>query len=562
MGALVSLLRQPPLIGYLLAGLLIGLFGIVNANGATFETMSQIGVTLLLFLVGMELSFEDLKAVGKPAVIVGIGEILITFVVTCILSFLFGFDWIMAVYIGAALSFSSTIIVVKLLSQKNDLASLHGKMSLGILLFEDVVAITILMLMSSFGAGTTSSILIPFILWLVKGSLIFTTTLFLSRFFFPRFMKIVALSPEMVFVTSIAWCLGLASLVSLPFIGFSSEIGGFLAGLALANSSEHYQIISRIRPVRDFFVTIFFIALGTSMLLSDIFSVLLPALVLSLFILVGKPIIVLSLMGLSGFRKRTAFLTGITIAQISEFGLILIVLGIKVGHVSQTAVSLVTLVGVITMTASTYLIIYGNKIYRFLSPHLALFEKKNMQAYGETQHRSWNDHIILVGYNRVGRMLLAVLKELNHPIVVVDFDPSVITQLTADGIEALYGDISDHEFLALLHLDKAKLVVSTVLDVQDNMTLLEAIRSGERFPLTIITASYPTDAIELYEAKADFVLIPYHVGGEHIAHLIEEHGIDHERFHKLGSRHFDHLVNELGRRRTNETSFFYHFLPR
>lgn len=516
---LFRFLKQPPLLAYILAGIIIGPFGNFQLQGQELlRTLGELGIAFLLFTIGLELRLSDLKSVGRIALITGTAQILFTSVIGYIISIALGFSQIASLYIAIALTFSSTIIIVKLLSDKKDLQSLYGKISVGFLLVQDFFAILLLIFLSSFSAGEASAL--GMFLSLLKGILLFSLVLFLSKNIFPKILDKIATSSETLFLFSIAWALGLAALVASPPLGFSIEIGGFLAGLALANTSENFQILGKIRPLRDFFITIFFVFLGMSMSFSSISNVWIPILLFSAFVLIGNPLIVMTIMGVMGYRKRTSFLAGLTVAQISEFSLIVVFLGQKIGHISSEIVSVVTSVGVITFAASTYLILNGDKIYKILEKVLVIFERKVTTEEDLGEH-DYKDHVILIGVNRAGSSVLDALLKQGEKVLVVDFNPDIIRNLKNRRIKTLFGDISDFEIQERSALKDAKLVISTVSDIDDNMLLISEIKKLKKRPKLVTIAQDDREEEELKKAGANYVIQPHVLGGRHLAHLIK-----------------------------------------
>ena len=323
-----------------------------------------------------------------------------------------------------------------------------------------------------------------------------------------------------------AWAFGLASLVSSPLIGFSVEIGGFLAGLSLANSTENFQIAAKIRSLRDFFITIFFVILGMNLTFSNIATILYPAIILSVFVLVGNPIIVMVIMGVLGYRKRTSFLAGLTVAQISEFSLIIVFLGQRIGHLTGEIVTLITVVGIVTFTLSTYMIVNGNKLYLFLAPLLSVFEKKHGKK-DEVLHSSKElseikNHIVLVGGDQMGESLIDVFQSMNREVVVIDFDPAIVNKPEFRNVHRLFGDISDIEIKELAKVHSAHLIVSTIPDVEDNLILVREIKNKKGNAIVIVTAFDSKDAKVLYAEKADYVVLPHLAGGRQLAKVLEK----------------------------------------
>jgi Kef-type K+ transport system membrane component KefB len=516
--------KQPPILAYILTGILLGPVGLFHIESEeVLTTMGQFGITFLLFMLGLELKLKDLKSTGKTSLILGVGQIIFTSLIGIGISLVFGMSMIASLYIGFALTFSSTIIVVKLLSDKKDLNSLYGKLSIGLLLVQDFVAILALILLAGLsgnGAGGVSYL--SFLEVIIKVVLLFIVVGYLSQYLVPKLVDKIANSSELLFLFSVAWAFGIAALISSPWVGFSIEIGGFLAGIALANSMEHLQIVARIRPLRDFFVTIFFVMLGMEMMFTNVHTILLPAVFLSIFVLIAKPIIVMSVLGFLGYRKRTSFFTGLIVGQVSEFSLILIFLGSRLGHLPQEIISLVTITGIITFVVSTYMIMHSNALYKRLKNYLSFFEFRHAKAEDTVLNQEFDDHTILIGANRTGQAILDAIKKSQSDIVVVDFDPDVISILQKKEIICLFGDIADSDIQEKVKLDRAKLIISTVADIHDNMLLIDSVKHRNKKIKIIVLAHTQKDAEYLYKAGAHYVVIPHLSSGIHIAEFIKE----------------------------------------
>ena len=521
-------LKQPIILAYILTGIIVGPFALFNfSNKDVLQLMAQFGITLLLFMVGLELKFGDLKSVGKVSLLTGVGQIVFTSLIGYFICLALGFISITSLYVSIALTFSSTIIIVKLLSDKRDLHSLYGKISVGFLLVQDFFAILLLIFLAGFNNLNGESLSTwSFVITLAKGVILFIGIIYLSKTLLPKMVDMVAHSSEALFLFSLAWAFGLASLVSSPLIGFSVEIGGFLAGLSLANSSENLQIASKIRSLRDFFITIFFVILGMNLTFNNINAIMYPAIILSLFVLIGNPIIVMVIMGALGYRKRTSFLAGLTVAQISEFSLIIVFLGNKIGHLTGEVVTLITVVGIITFTFSTYMIVNGNKLYLFLAPILSVFEKKHGKK-DEVLHSSKElseikNHIVLIGGDQMGESLIDVFQSMNRKVVVIDFDPTIINKPDFRNVHRLFGDISDIEIKEFAKIHAAYLVVSTIPDVEDNLILVREIKDKKSNAIVIVTAFDSKDAKMLYAENADYVVLPHLAGGRQLAKILEK----------------------------------------
>ena len=542
-GIISRALKQPLILAYILSGIVISFLGVFrHLDRTVLELLANLGIAFLLFLVGIELKIEDLKHVGKAAVLTGLGQIVFTALVGFIIISALGFGPVAALYIAIAITFSSTVIIIKLLAEKHDLQSLYGKIAVGFLLVQDFVAILALMILSGFGNGGIPSFL--GILWvLLKGALLIGFSYYASRPILKILFKLTSSSVELLFVSAIAWAF-LLSAIGEKF-GFSVAIGAFLGGMAIASSPYRIQISARIKPLRDFFIIIFFILLGASMAGGAGGVLVSHVIILSLFILIGNPLIVIAIMLTLGFRNRTSFLASVTVAQISEFSLILMAVGLTFSHVTSEMVALVAAVGIVTITLSSYLILYGDKIYRVLAkPLLRIFPEKPRDPY-VVGREALKDHVILVGAEQMGWDILESIKnkfEDKKKLLVVDFNPEIIKTLTASGYNAVFGDISDPELLEELELGRAKLIIITDPDIGDSSHLIKFAKD-KNFSGPIMGAAYWLhDAIKLYEAGADYVVVPEEVGGKHVARILADHWDNLKAIKKSKSKYFEELL--------------------
>ena len=524
------ILKQPLIIGYIIAGVIAGPFflGVLPGIDA-ISVFSQFGIAFLLFIVGLHLSPRVIKEVGRISLITGIGQIVFTFLLGYFLATVLGFSPLTAAYLAMAISFSSTIIIMKLLSDKGDLDALYGKISIGFLLVQDLVAIIILILVSSFSSGDFLGQIGATVL---KGIVLLAVLTPVSIYVLPRFQRFFAKSQEFLFVFSIAWGLGIASLFS--YAGLTIEVGALIAGVLLSVSPYNLEISSRMKPLRDFFLISFFLLLGAQLTVGNIGSLVFPAILFSLLILIGNPLIVMTLMAIEGYTKKTNFLAGLTVAQISEFSLILIALGVRVGHLQPEVLSLMTLIGMITIAGCTYMIIYSSKLYHKLSKHLSLFEKKGLR---ERKIKKREVDAILFGYNRIGFGILSSLKKIKKKYLVVDYNPDVVANLAKLGVPSLYGDVDDEDLLESLSLDKIDIAVSTIPDFETNALLSEKIRDVNKKAIIIARAHSIEDALDLYKKGASYVLTPHFLGGEYVARMLSIIKTDEAGYREERERH-------------------------
>ncbi len=543
---LVNMFKQPTVLAYIFAGLLLGPLGIWKIHqGEILHSLSEIGITLLLFMVGLELDISELKKIGRKALIAGAAQVTITGALGLVLALGFGLSPIAAIYVAVGLSFSSTIIVVKLLSEKRELQSLYGRLALGIFLVQDLVALVMLMTLSSAGGSDTAGNALP--MW---GTLLFTagkaTVLvaiiaLVSKFVFPRLLKFIGKSDELLLIFSLAWAIGFASFVKLPFMGFSLEIGGFLAGLALSRSSLHHEVSARIRSLRDFFIMIFFVVLGSQLQFAGMGSLIIPAILLSLFVLIGKPLIVLVIMSTLGYKPRTGFMTGLTVGQVSEFSLILLALAIKIGHVDSTIGSLMTLVAIVTIAISSFFIMRGESIYDRLAGMLDWFDFKDGSAERHLKITALKNHIVLLGAHRTGKELAESFLRHGQKFVIIDFNPEVAEHYARLGVPAICGDASDPYIQELANLRSARMIVSTLPGASDNRAIAESVKNQHLHAKLIVTAQNEADARALYQYEVDYVLLPHYINGLHLSKILK-HPHPHQQLSHLKTQHLKALA--------------------
>lgn len=544
--SLIRVFKQPVVIGYILAGIIIAViieygFFDIGSSSEIIGIFSKLGVAFLLFIVGLHLNPKIIKEIGTSSLIIGFGQMLLTFVASFLFSmFILKFDLITSSYVGIALMFSSTIIVTKLLSDKGQLDSLYGKISIGILIIQDVVAVGVLMFISSISTNLNfTSLAIRGVLY---GTGLIAFLFLIGFFIFPVLIRSIAKSHELLFLFSIFWCFAVASLFDLA--GFSIEIGALVAGVVLSISPYSTEISSKVKSLRDFFLILFFIILGLNTQISHISQTLINAILLSLIVLILKPIILICLMALHGHAKRNNFLVGITLAQISEFSLIILAMGVSIGHIDSLILSTLTLTGIIAITLSTYMSNYANEFYKKIYGFISLFERKNIR---EEKKRKKSYQAILFGYNRIGFSILRSLKKINKSYLVVDFNPDTISDLQKFRIPCLYGDAFDSELLEELSLDKVDLIVSTIPEFETNFLLIEETRLVNPDAIIVVRAHQIEEALQLYKKGASYVLTPHFLGGEYIAKMIEFDKINREKYKEEKEKHIQMLQKMFAR---------------
>jgi len=378
------------------------------ASHDQIELLAKIGIAILLFIVGLKLDLHLIRTMGPVALATGLGQVIFTSLFGFLIALAFGMSMVSAAYTAVALTFSSTIIIVKLLSDKKEIDSLHGRIAIGFLIVQDILVVLAMIALSTFGGagGQETSFLWEILTALGTGSLFLGGLLILMRTAIPRLLDQLARSQELLVLFSIAWAVVLGA--AGDALGFSTEVGAFLAGVSLASTHYREAIGSRLVTLRDFLLLFFFIELGSRLDLSMLGGQLVSAAVFSVFVLVGNPLIVMIIMGIMGYRRRTSFLAGLAVAQISEFSLILASLGLSLGHIDKETVGLITLVGIVTIGLSTYMILYSGSLYRFLSPWLSIFErqKTHRESVPEDVPSDEQVDVILLGLGQYGTSIL------------------------------------------------------------------------------------------------------------------------------------------------------------
>lgn len=534
--ALVSLimrwLKQPLIIGYILTGVLVGpsVLSVIKSP-TTMETFSSIGIALLLFIVGLGLNPRVIKDIGKVASIAGIAQILLSAGTGYVVGLAFGLNIVESLFIGVALAFSSTIIILKLLSDKKELTRLYGKIATGLLLIQDVLATIALLFVtanSTEGGFSASHLLVLF----VKGAIVAGGLLLIGNIILPRYHKMIAGSQEFLFLFAVGWGFGGAAL--FQYLGFSLEIGALLSGVALASLPYSQEIGSRLRPLRDFFVIVFFISLGAQLSFNNLLPLVPILIALSLVVIIMKPVIVMVIMGLMGYTKRTSFKTAITMGQVSEFSIVFVIIGFKAELISATLVNIVTILALVSIAASTYMMIYSDKIFSLIENSLNLFERKKPKSDHEIKQAY---ELMLFGYQKGGHEFVKVFKALKKRYVVIDYDPEVIDTIDSRRIPYIYGDAMDIELLDEIGISKSKLIVSTISDFNTNKFLIKSIAKINPVAVIIVSADNLDQAAELYDLGASYVSIPHYIGSEKIGSFIKKSHLKKSEFKKYRKQH-------------------------
>ncbi|MBI4098879.1 MAG: cation:proton antiporter [Candidatus Magasanikbacteria bacterium] len=512
---IASLLRQPLIIAYIATGILVSPL-LLGADHATMEALSQIGIALLLFIVGLGLSPTVLKKIGGVALVTGVIQIAVIGALAFLMGHWFGYGVLPSLYLAAALAFSSTIVVVHVLTERGHLEKLYGTITVGILLVQDVVAVVLLMGMSTFSlsdAGDASILVL-----LARGGALLFVLGIAGAYILPHVVKSIARSRELLFIFSLAWLFVVAGVFYTW--GFSVEVGALLAGVALSVSVYRFEISARLRSIRDFFIIVFFVLLGLSADLDSIALVLPAALLLSLLVIIGKPLVVMMVMGLLGYTRRAYVPAGLALAQISEFSFILIARGFDNGAVPVEFMTLITLVGLISIAASTYFMHYSEPLIRVFGPVVALFERAGAVAVNEKE--TVKPEFLLFGHNRIGYALMEYFHKKRASLLVIDYDPAIVERVSAQGMPVRYGDAGDEDLLASLPWERVRYVISTIPEEEVSMLIVRAAERYRKGATVIVTSHDIDEALRLYERGASFVIMPHFLGGDFLVRMLQD----------------------------------------
>ncbi|WP_027251341.1 cation:proton antiporter [Photobacterium halotolerans] len=526
-GFLGVLLRQPMIVSFIAVGVLAGpsLLDIVQSH-EHIELLAELGIVVLLFLVGLKLDLKLIRTLGPVALATGLGQVAFTSAFGFVLGIILGLDTVTSLYVAVALTFSSTIIIVKLLSDKREVDSLHGRIAVGFLIVQDLVVVLAMMALSAFGigaqAGAGDSALDHIGSVLLYGLMMLGFVLLFIRYLATPLVSRIARSHELLITFAIGWAALLAAIGSQ--LGLSKELGGLLAGISLASTPFREAIVARLASLRDFLLLFFFIALGLQLDFGLLGSQVTPALILSVFVLVGNPLIVIVIMGMMGYRKRTGFLAGLTVAQISEFSLIFMAMGLSLGHVTAESLGLVTLVGLITIAMSVYMITYSHSLYSLLEPWLGIFERSKpyREEALEDHHIGKQSYdVILFGMGRYGKAIAHYLQKEGFSFLAVDFNPDEVRRWRNQGHKVMYGDASDPVFVSDLPLNGVKWVVSAmpqhdigVTHEDPRLLLIEGLKQQHYTGGIAISTQQLHDQQLLKEKGATLILLPFHDAAE------------------------------------------------
>lgn len=539
LGATISFalhkLRQPLIIGYILTGVLAGpaAFRIISGTEA-MNGMGEIGISLLIFIIGLELSPRVFMRLRKTIFITTTTQMLTTGGLGFMLARLLEFGRMESAVIGLSLALSSTVIIVKLFHDKRETTRLYAQIVIGMLIVQDVFVTA-----GKFGLaarstdGSTNAVIHLAAIGIIATGLLYL----LSKRLVPLLARSIGESKEILLLFALGWGLGWA--LVFKETGFSIEIGALFAGISLAQLPYSHEMSSRLKPLRDFFIVIFFVTLGQGLSPDNLGMILPTAIIFSLFVLVIKPIFTLIGMGMLGYTKRTSFKTAVSIGQISEFSLVFATAAVHAGLAREQVADILTVVALLTFAVSTYFIKYDNNLYSKIERQLRLFEKKITMP--EKRFTSPSHPIVLFGYRRNSREFIKTFQRMGKKFVIVDYDPDMIEALGSRDEEYQYGDATDSEFLEELQLDKSQLVVSTISDFKTNEFLANWLSQHNPRAVFVCSSDNAANASSLYSEGASYVMMPHFVGNQKLSAFIRKNGFSKAEFKQYREKHLAYL---------------------
>jgi len=520
LGLLASRLRQPLIIGYVVTGMIIGppIFGLIK-NLAPVQLLSELGIALLLFIIGLELDLKRIREVGLKSSFLGIMQVGATTIIGYAILRLIGLSSTVSFYFALILSFSSTILLVKLLNEKKELESLHGQLVLGVLVIQDILAIIALSIIQvSHTTGSGASYAFLFIL---KALLFIAVCYLTSKALMPALIRETSRTIELTFITALTMVFVFGSFAVI--MGFSFAIGAFAAGLIFSSGITNAQISARLTPLRDFFLVLFFVTFGMKMIFGSASQLIFYIIPLAIIVLLIKPALTYFASRILGFGQRTSFLSSLILAQSSEFGLVLASVGLALGHLDTTQASAISIVTLVTMVASAYLVKYDQKLFEYFKNH-KFFGEEKVHYHRQYEHNGFSHlkgHYVIFGYHPLTIGLLKQLRREGKTILVADHNPEKVKEVEKMGLPSILIELNNVDAYEKLNIEKARAVISTINHLQGNLTLISESKRINPKALVMVTARDNHDHNELLRAGADFVAIPLLLSGKEIGdHLL------------------------------------------
>lgn len=526
---LVKLLRQPIIIGYVLAGVL---FSLSSAKGYSSSReiliISELGITFLLFLIGLDFSLKNFKYFGKDILIATGMQSLCFFGIALWISREFGYSWPQSVYLSILFVFSSTLLVAKYLEDKKETNTLHGKIIISTLMLQDFLAIFILTFLGLFYEPSLSQATLT----ILGGIALLIIAYLFAKYFLNFLLKRALRFPELFFIFSLGVCFFFVYLS--PALGYSASVGAFIAGVTLANTAYKNDIYGRLKPLILFFSMLFFLGLGLQVKINFGMKTVYLILILCLLNLLLKPAIIFLTLKMRGYDSKTAFLSGLNLAQMSEFGIIILASGTVSGLVSPELMSLGIISLSLTMVLSSYYIKYDSKIYHYFSWHFQQFDRFFNELFtgkkiSPEPVKVSDYNVLFFGYYDISREVYDKLKSIGKSILVIENDPVNIRLLKKENIPYLYNSLVSPDFFSRFKFEKVDFAVSSLVDLEENKMIIRHLKERNPKTTVIVTAKSIRESIVLYDHNADYVIYPFYLNEQHVSVLLEDYSLDANR---------------------------------
>jgi len=524
LGCIAKILKQPLLLAYIVAGVIIGPIGfaLITSN-AEITILAELGVAFLLFVVGIQSNFSQLFKLKKPIIFGSLSQVVATTAITMALIQFAGFGFVESVYLGLILAFSSTAIVIKQLSNMNLISTLHGRLILGFALFQDTLAVLLLPVLAApamlFSVALSGN-------FLLSIAILAVIALFLNKIALPVLLKHFSEPSELFYLLLVSCCFGFIYISNT--LNFSIVVGAFIGGLTLSGMPYSTEAFGKIKGLRDFFATVFFVSLGMQVSLAFIG---LPAFVLLLMFLVLfliNPIIYFIISLASGLKAKSALFVGLALGQASEFSFILANQGLRMGQISPQLFSASILAITVSMASTPYMMGQSDNVHSFLSKIFRPVTKKHRHKFGKKERKleclpekTCKDHIVIIGAGFLGKQLVSALNNV-HPLAVIDHDSEVVQKLISQKIPVVYGEADNEEILEKIGLAKAKVIVLAIPRTRKSEALISKAKKTNPGILAVARAGNFREALSLYNKGADYVLLPEVIGSNVLLrHLID-----------------------------------------
>lgn len=547
---ILKLLKQPLIVGYIITGMIAGGY-LVNSLEIKniIKIFSELGVALMLFIVGLDLKFKIFKEIGKQSIMIAVLQEIFTILIGFFILLLLNFNYLESLYLSIAISFSSTIIMIKLISDKGDLEKLYGKLAIGFLIIQDFITVILLIIFPLLPINNNiNNISINFEKLFSSIILILGLPL-LGIYFLPKIENIINSSKEILFLFSITFLLIVSSLFKL--LGLGLEVGALIAGVTMANLVSSSEISLKLKSLKEFFLIIFFIYLGFNLTIPQIKDLLLiPGIAISLFVIIGNPLILYILLKLMKINNKSSFMLGLTSAQISEFSFIFISLGNKLNHIESNLLSLIALVGLVTIFVSSYMVYYSEKLYNLIFRKILRIKEKY-----EINEKILKEEfeILLIGCDRTGYSFLVDFEEKKEKILIIDYNYEKVKKLAENGYKVIYGDVSEIELLEEINLSRFPLIISTIPDFEINLIILKNYKKLNKKGIFICNSINFKESLTLYNKGADYVNMHHLLGGKNLSKLVKNSGYISENYETIKKEDFEKIKNILSYLSTNNT---------